>query len=77
MNKWAIGGAWVLVAVLATGLTWQIVSAADAQVGERPPLHISRNPYKPLRMVRRSGARSCAMRSWRTSRRRRPCGSMT
>jgi hypothetical protein len=44
MNKWAIGGAWVLVAVLATGLTWQIVSAADAQVGERPPLQVAPAP---------------------------------
>ncbi len=38
MNKWAIAGAWVVVAALATGLTWQIVSAADAQVSERPPV---------------------------------------
>jgi hypothetical protein len=38
MSKWAIAGAWVIVAALATGLTWQIVSAADAQVSERPPV---------------------------------------
>jgi hypothetical protein len=44
MNKWAIAGAWVLVAALATGLTWQIVSAADAQVSERPPLQVAAAP---------------------------------
>lgn len=37
-------GAWVLVAALATGLTWQIVSAADAQVSERPPLQAAPAP---------------------------------
>ncbi len=40
MSKWAIAGAWVLVAAMATTLTWQIVSAADAQVSERPPLQV-------------------------------------
>jgi hypothetical protein len=35
-------GAWVLVALLATTLTWQIVSAADEQVSDRPvaPLQV-------------------------------------
>jgi cytoskeletal protein RodZ len=44
MSKWAIAGAWVIVAALATGLTWQIVSAADAQVSERPPLQAALAP---------------------------------
>jgi hypothetical protein len=44
MSKWAIAGAWVIVAALATGLTWQIVSAADAQVSERPPLQAAPAP---------------------------------
>ncbi|HEU4916480.1 MAG TPA: hypothetical protein VFV13_07940 [Acidimicrobiia bacterium] len=44
MSKWAIAGAWVVVAALATGLTWQIVSAADAQVSERPPLQAAVAP---------------------------------
>ncbi|HSJ83424.1 MAG TPA: hypothetical protein VLA91_06365 [Acidimicrobiia bacterium] len=41
MSKWNIAGAWVLVAALATTLTWQIVSAADAQVSDRPALQIA------------------------------------
>lgn len=41
MSKWSIAGAWVLVAALATTLTWQIVSAADAQVSDRPPLQVA------------------------------------
>jgi len=41
VSKWSIGGAWVLVAALATTLTWQIVSAADAQVSDRPPLQVA------------------------------------
>jgi len=40
VSNWSIAGAWVLVAALATTLTWQIVSAADAQVSERPPLQV-------------------------------------
>jgi hypothetical protein len=44
MSKWAIAGAWVVVAALATALTWQIVSAADAQVSERPPLQAALAP---------------------------------
>jgi hypothetical protein len=44
MSKWAIAGAWVIIAALATGLTWQIVSAADAQVSERPPLQAAPAP---------------------------------
>jgi hypothetical protein len=44
MSKWAIVGAWVIVAALATGLTWQIVSAADAQVSERPPVQAAPAP---------------------------------
>ncbi|MGH8870406.1 MAG: hypothetical protein ACRDWS_00295 [Acidimicrobiia bacterium] len=41
MSKWSIAGAWVLVAALATTLTWQIVSTADAQVSDRPPLQVA------------------------------------
>ena len=41
MSKWSIAGAWVLVAALATTLTWQIVSAADAQVSDRPALQVA------------------------------------
>jgi hypothetical protein len=44
MSKWAMAGAWVIVAVLVTGLTWQIVSAADAQVSERPPVQAAPAP---------------------------------
>jgi hypothetical protein len=40
VRKWTIAGAWVLVAAVATALTWQIVSAADAQVSDRPPLQV-------------------------------------
>jgi hypothetical protein len=42
MHKWTLIGAWVLVAALATTLTWQIVSAADEQVSDRPvaPLQV-------------------------------------
>ncbi|MGH8913947.1 MAG: hypothetical protein ACRDZM_05450 [Acidimicrobiia bacterium] len=36
MSRWSLVGAWVVVAALATLVTWQIVSAADAQVSERP-----------------------------------------
>jgi hypothetical protein len=42
MGKLSLIGAWVLVALLATTLTWQIVSAADEQVSDRPvaPLQV-------------------------------------
>jgi hypothetical protein len=40
VSKWSIAGAWVLVAALATTLTWQIVNAADAQVSDRPALQV-------------------------------------
>lgn len=41
MKRWSLVAAWILVAVLATGLTWQIVSAADARVSDRPvPLEV-------------------------------------
>lgn len=41
VSRWTLAGAWALVAALATTLTWQIVSAADAQVSERPPLQVA------------------------------------
>jgi hypothetical protein len=41
VSKWSIAGAWVLVAALATTMTWQVVSAADAQVSDRPPLQVA------------------------------------
>ena len=44
VSKWAIAGAWVLVAALATTLTWQIVSAADAQVSDQPPIQVAPAP---------------------------------
>lgn len=37
MRRWTLLGAWLVVLVLATTLTWQIVSAADSQVSDRPP----------------------------------------
>jgi cytoskeletal protein RodZ len=36
MRRFGLVGAWVLVAMVATTLTWQIVSAADDQVSDRP-----------------------------------------
>lgn len=36
MRRLGLVGAWVLVAMVATTLTWQIVSAADDQVSDRP-----------------------------------------
>jgi len=36
MNKWGMAAVWVVVAAAATTLTWQIVSAADDQVSDRP-----------------------------------------
>ena len=44
MSTWKIVGAWVLVAALATTLTWQIVSAADAQVSDSPPIQATPAP---------------------------------
>lgn len=44
MSKWKIVGAWVLTAALATTLTWQIVSAADAQVSDSPPIQVTPAP---------------------------------
>ena len=41
MSKWGMTAAWLLVAALATTLTWQIVSAADARVSERAPLQVA------------------------------------
>lgn len=43
MRKVTLLGAWVVVVVVTTALTWQIVGAADAQVGERPvsPLNVA------------------------------------
>jgi hypothetical protein len=43
MSRWSLVGAWVIVALIASGLTWQIVSAADAQVSDRPvaPLQVA------------------------------------
>lgn len=41
VSKWTIAGAWMVVAGLATLLTWQIVSAADARVSDRPPLQVA------------------------------------
>ncbi len=41
MKRWSLVAAWLIVAVLATGLTWRIVSAADARVSDRPvPLEV-------------------------------------
>ena len=36
VKKWSLLAGWFLVLVLATTLTWQIVSAADDQVSDRP-----------------------------------------
>ena len=36
MSKWSLVGAWFVVALIASTLTWQIVSAAAAQVSDRP-----------------------------------------
>jgi hypothetical protein len=44
VSNWKIVGAWVLVAALATTLTWQIVSAADAQVSDSPPIQATPDP---------------------------------
>jgi hypothetical protein len=44
VSKWTIAGAWVLVAAVATTLTWQIVSAADAQVSDQPPIQVAPAP---------------------------------
>ncbi len=36
MKKWTLIGGWVLVLAVTTAVTWQIVSAADAQVSDAP-----------------------------------------
>ncbi|MFQ5523306.1 MAG: hypothetical protein ACE5F5_06970 [Acidimicrobiia bacterium] len=36
MRRWTLFGIWSLVLVLTTALTWQIVSAADGRVNDRP-----------------------------------------
>lgn len=43
VRRLAILGGWLVVLVLVTTLTWQIVSAADDQVSERPiaPLNVA------------------------------------
>lgn len=43
MRRWTLLGGWLVVLVLATTLTWQIVSAADDRVSERPiaPLNVA------------------------------------
>jgi hypothetical protein len=43
VKKWSLLAGWLLVLVLATTLTWQIVSAADDQVSDRPiaPLNVA------------------------------------
>jgi cytoskeletal protein RodZ len=43
VKKWSLLAGWFLVLVLATTLTWQIVSAADDQVSDRPiaPLNVA------------------------------------
>ncbi len=43
MSRLRLLAAWVLVVVLATSVTWQIVSAADDRVSDRPvaPLEVS------------------------------------
>ena len=42
VKKWSLVAAWAAIVVLATTLTWQIVSAADEQVSDRPvaPLEV-------------------------------------
>lgn len=41
MSRWSLVAAWVLVATAATAVTWQIVSAADARVSDRPPIQVA------------------------------------
>ncbi len=43
MRRLALTGGWLVVVVLTTALTWQIVSAADERVSERPssPLNVA------------------------------------
>lgn len=43
VRRMTLAGVWLVVLVLATTLTWQIVSAADAQVSDRPiaPLNVA------------------------------------
>jgi hypothetical protein len=58
VSRWSLLGAWVLVAVFSTGLTWQIVSAADDRVSDRPiaPLEVS----VPLETAAASGTTTAA-----------------
>jgi len=44
-----LAGGWVVVVVLTTALTWQIVSAADERVSERPssPLNVAAPQLEP------------------------------
>ncbi len=46
MKGWSLLAAWLLVMALATTVTWQIVSAADDRVSDRPltPLNVSAPP---------------------------------
>ena len=43
MRTAVLFGGWLVVVILTTALTWQIVGAADAQVSERPasPLNVA------------------------------------
>lgn len=43
MSRWTLVAGWLLVLVAATTVTWQIVSAADDRVSERPlsPLNVA------------------------------------
>lgn len=43
MKRWSLFAGWLLVLVLVTALTWQIVSAADDRVSDRPiaPLNVA------------------------------------
>jgi len=49
VRRLALAGGWVVVVVLTTALTWQIVSAADERVSERPssPLNVAAPQLEP------------------------------
>lgn len=49
MRRLALMGGWLVVVVLTTALTWQIVGAADAQVSDRPasPLNVAAPAFTP------------------------------
>jgi len=49
MRKALLFGGWIVVVVLTTALTWQIVDAADAQVSDRPasPLNVAAPVFDP------------------------------